>query len=799
MAMYRLFSLVFCLFFFSLSNAQQANGDLLQANRSKFLNCAILSPQVSQDGNSIYFVVEGHKQNIGFEDLADVWKLTQKGRTWKHAINIGAPVNDRTANQVVGLDENSQLLYLKNETGDLLVASKKGRFWSIPETMTIDSMEKLGLVTDYALSLDGSILFIAATSDSNTTDLLIAFRKDYMHWSQPIPLTHLNTAGNETGMCLALDGKTLYFASDGLGGEGGYDLFMSKRLDDSWLKWSPAQNLGSAINTPADEWSCTIAAQGKDLIFATRISEQTSQLLKRPLPETNRPEPVLVVNGTIIEAHSEQSVPASLELQNLKNVNKRLTITSDQNGQFSYVVPYGESVGIHAQAKGYFSQSSHMALSNEQVEELDFDPSKATASLEFSTDYMQREADIQNLNNRLSELQEKLASFNKKRVAYQQAALEERRRQAAEYGATFYQTDSELDALRNRYENFLQSTSVAEQEAMNYEQETNDLFLRDTIIPRGNNNTKPASNDRELNDMRSRYNDYYLKKKGYLPEEKEEKDEEENLLWDDGLTSETKWSKKKAPEVPNVAALQLPESYVTKGGRIDTTGTQSFKSYLATGLNKKEVKEQGDWQQQFAVEKTSITSNSKEELYRQKIESEEKRLKTQLEEKVRQQILEEQQAGYQAATYQAAPNKIIPNTTDTPQAYQEIKQEIVLIPIEEGKSILLENIFFQPNTATLKASSFQELERVLLFLKNHPKVEIELAVHTNGELSHTFAMQLSNKRANVLRTYLIKQGIAEAQMIAQGYGKTMPITSNDTLEGRKRNQRVEMKIIAIYD
>jgi outer membrane protein OmpA-like peptidoglycan-associated protein len=128
-----------------------------------------------------------------------------------------------------------------------------------------------------------------------------------------------------------------------------------------------------------------------------------------------------------------------------------------------------------------------------------------------------------------------------------------------------------------------------------------------------------------------------------------------------------------------------------------------------------------------------------------------------------------------------------------------MEKEITLIPIQIGQTIQLNNIFFQLNSAILKPTSFQELERVLAFLNSHPKIVVELAAHTNGDLSHTFAMQLSNKRAKTVQDYLLGNGISEEQIIAQGYGKMMPLVEENTSKDKRKNQRIEMKIIELND
>ncbi len=81
-------------------------------------------------------------------------------------------------------------------------------------------------------------------------DLYVSFYNDaHKSWSEPLNLgAQINTHLAETAPYLAADDKTLYFASDGYLGYGGFDLYVTRRLDDTWTNWSTPENLGMVIN-----------------------------------------------------------------------------------------------------------------------------------------------------------------------------------------------------------------------------------------------------------------------------------------------------------------------------------------------------------------------------------------------------------------------------------------------------------------------------------------------------------------------------------------------------------------------
>jgi outer membrane protein OmpA-like peptidoglycan-associated protein len=128
--------------------------------------------------------------------------------------------------------------------------------------------------------------------------------------------------------------------------------------------------------------------------------------------------------------------------------------------------------------------------------------------------------------------------------------------------------------------------------------------------------------------------------------------------------------------------------------------------------------------------------------------------------------------------------------------YQEVTKDIPLKKIEIGNAIVLRNIFFDFDKATLRPESFNELDRLVKLLTENPTIKVEISAHTDSKGSDEYNMKLSQKRAESVVNYLIGKGISKDRLIARGYGETQPIDTNDTEEGRQNNRRVEFKIIS---
>lgn len=117
--------------------------------------------------------------------------------------------------------------------------------------------------------------------------------------------------------------------------------------------------------------------------------------------------------------------------------------------------------------------------------------------------------------------------------------------------------------------------------------------------------------------------------------------------------------------------------------------------------------------------------------------------------------------------------------------------------VKAGQTIKIDELYFQADTSNIAPSSFKVLDEVYKFLIKNKNVVIEIGGHTNGVPSDRYCMLLSTARAREVAEYLIKKGIPKSQVKFKGYGKSKPIASDKTAAGRKKNQRVEIKILSI--
>jgi len=128
---------------------------------------------------------------------------------------------------------------------------------------------------------------------------------------------------------------------------------------------------------------------------------------------------------------------------------------------------------------------------------------------------------------------------------------------------------------------------------------------------------------------------------------------------------------------------------------------------------------------------------------------------------------------------------------------EPIRKDFSIEKVEIGTKVVLENIFFETNKATLKPESYPQLEQVLKFMNSNPTVRMEISGHTDNVGSLKLNTNLSQARAESVVRYLVERGIDPSRLDYKGYAFSQPVAPNDTPEGRAMNRRVEFKILSM--
>ena len=246
-----------------------------------------IQPITTRDGQYLYFVRSQSPKNQGGKQSGqDIWKSKRTGdTTWSAPENLELPVNNKENNGILGIsgDGKAMLLsnaYLKKKMDPGISISMLGEDgkWGQPMPQIIkDFTIQKGYLGGYWLKDERTLILTMKSEGSvGREDLYVTFREADGNWSKPLHLgKEINTPGFEISPFYSEEDSTLYFASNDHEGKGDADIYMSKRLDETWTKWTKPANLGPFFN-----------GEGFDAYFYISRADSTIYLAKEN-PENN--------------------------------------------------------------------------------------------------------------------------------------------------------------------------------------------------------------------------------------------------------------------------------------------------------------------------------------------------------------------------------------------------------------------------------------------------------------------------------------------------------------------------------
>jgi outer membrane protein OmpA-like peptidoglycan-associated protein len=135
----------------------------------------------------------------------------------------------------------------------------------------------------------------------------------------------------------------------------------------------------------------------------------------------------------------------------------------------------------------------------------------------------------------------------------------------------------------------------------------------------------------------------------------------------------------------------------------------------------------------------------------------------------------------------------IPPILDVPKSDSPLS---TFIP-EEGKIVTLSRIYFEFDRTDFMPRAIIQLEQLLSFMDQHPKMKIEIIGHTDNFGTADYNQDLSQRRSKAVLRWLISKGINSERLSSSGKGSTEPISTNETSLGRSLNRRVDIKVISL--
>ncbi|RFS17481.1 OmpA family protein [Emticicia sp. C21] len=372
-----------------------------------------LNPIIAPDDKTLYFVRVSHPSNsFGTKGSQDVWYSEKRDDgNWTIARRMPNTINKDQYNDLFSITPDGNKILIsgvyhngrRENMAGISMCKRTKTGWSEPEQIVIPKFDEIckGQYLTACLSNDGKTLILAFSEKKNSKEdnLFVSFLSRDGKWSKPESLgSDINTGSTETTPFLASDNYTLYFASDRKdGGLGGTDIWVAKRKDRSWTKWSKPVNMGDKVNTDANEYSFSVAASGEYAYVSTKKNSvgkgdivrfklreekkqepvvaglQTSDKSAEqknldnggtPIdPNSLAPTPVVIVSGRVVDDKTGKPIPdAKVIYKSLSNGEEGEAFTNPATGEWKIVLPYGAKYSYRAEAKEFIAIEKSLDL-----------------------------------------------------------------------------------------------------------------------------------------------------------------------------------------------------------------------------------------------------------------------------------------------------------------------------------------------------------------------------------------------------------------------------------------------------
>jgi outer membrane protein OmpA-like peptidoglycan-associated protein len=351
-----------------------------------------LRPLISPEAKTLFFSRQNHPENIGgVKDDEDIWFSERDSTTgdWKKAMNAGKPLNNKGPNFIssISSDGRAMLLLLGNAyysknrmtQGVSMSIKNDDGTWSQPKNLDIINDYNLSAKANYFLTNDmETIVMSVERKDSyGDRDLYVIFLKDDGTWTQPLNMgAQINSAAEDAAPFLASDGKTMFFSSKGFSGYGGYDIYLSRRLDDTWTNWSEPENLGAGFNSREDDIFFNFTENDEYAYFSRGTTENTD-IYKVKLPYYQKPEMlasliggkyknpniIISIKGKAFDSKTRKPIESSIEfIRQMDNTQIEL-VAADTSG-FVTTLSEGFNYQIIAKSEGHYNAIDSLDLRN---------------------------------------------------------------------------------------------------------------------------------------------------------------------------------------------------------------------------------------------------------------------------------------------------------------------------------------------------------------------------------------------------------------------------------------------------
>jgi len=326
------------------------------------------NPQLTADGKQMIFSIRGGMGPQFDEEIAII--ELQDGK-WTAPKSISENINTKYNEGFATITADGRTIVFTScnrQDGvgscDLYQTEKIGDIWSTPINLGPE-VNSGAWDSGPSLSADGSVLYFSSERGGGIggKDLWVSTKNEAGVWQKPENLgPKVNTKYSEVTPFIHADGRTLFFASDGFPGMGGYDMYYAKNIGGFW---SNPTNMGSPMNTQHNEGSFFITPNNQKVYFEKYFSlgkDSYSRIFEADLPENLKiATSCAYASGKVIHAKTKLPLAAEVEIIDLKTNKKTQKVKSDEKtGEYLIVLAEGSSYGLFVEKDGYLHFSKHI-------------------------------------------------------------------------------------------------------------------------------------------------------------------------------------------------------------------------------------------------------------------------------------------------------------------------------------------------------------------------------------------------------------------------------------------------------
>lgn len=336
------------------------------------------APWYVYHGRQMFFTSTRSGEHGGSGDQR-IWIVTRTGGdSWTEALSAGEDVShaDHVGSATVTPDGNFMIFAAYDwdaESGTLKGEGRTDLYSAEFRNGTWTNVQNLGVVVNSpfwdsqpSLSSDGQWLYFSSDREGGQggTDLYVT-QRTATGWTPPVNLgPAINTELNEMTPSIAPDGNRFFFASNGRGGVGGYDLFTTEAVRPvagAVSRGAAVVNMGTPINTEADEYYFISEPNSENGFFSSNKEGDLNIYLAFPNPYP--PDAQVVVVGKVLDERTRKPVEATVTVTDLESGEVVATMRSDdQTGEYTVLLSKGRRYSVTADAPGYVFYSDEYTV-----------------------------------------------------------------------------------------------------------------------------------------------------------------------------------------------------------------------------------------------------------------------------------------------------------------------------------------------------------------------------------------------------------------------------------------------------